>query len=193
MFLFLCRDEAEELYKKVHPHPLVYRNLYEFIMMAFLQGDTRQRNWLRLLYDWEMDYHFQKRNEVHKYLRLHIGDCKLLSKVLHALDENEKSIELLCPRIHKAILPIRNKCREWYIGNEALKKVYHYFKLILFSIKPFLSVTLLYGEYVKNFWFCIIIWTTLSDMSPNGLMQVRTLMQLFILPSSSKLHIRANR
>ena len=179
MFLFVCREEAEELYKKVHSSPMVYRNLYEFIMVAFLPGDEKQKNWLRLLYDWEMDYHFKKRNEVHKYLRLHIGDCELLAKVLHALDENEKSIEDLFPRIHQAILPIRDKCREWYISNKALEKVYHYFKIILFSIKPFLSVTLLYGEYVKNLWFCIIIWTTLSDMSPDGLIQVWSLTQFY--------------
>ena len=46
---------------------------------------------------WEMEMHGNNRTEVINCLRLHIGDCELLSKVIRAF-ENQSSIEDLCPR-----------------------------------------------------------------------------------------------
>ena len=140
-------------------------------MMAHARGASDQRLWLRQLFNWEREFHKQGEDvekEVIKCLRLHIGDCKLLNHVIGAFDPPQGlAFEELGARVQNTLQPVRDACRSCYRADEiktddqtsntahfkCLRRVYHYVKVALHAVKPFLSVSLLYAEYLKNVWF----------------------------------------
>ena len=80
------KDQGKQLFVQVHQNPKLFRNLYAFVMMAFDTSEG-QNSVLQQLLHWEQDLHPESsKDEVIKCLRLHIGDSKLLKRVLLTLN-----------------------------------------------------------------------------------------------------------
>ena len=174
-------ERGKRLYAKVHQNPTLYRNLYEFLLVAFATVKERAKVMCQLE-RWEMEFHDEDRMEVLKCLRLHIGDCNLLLQVLTTL-KPVSSPEGCLQKANEKFIPLWNSCRKLRqkMPDRCMEKSYYIVKLVSHSVKPFLSAALLYFEWLKNLWFAYLISSTLDDMSKGNVFDENVRFETFTI------------
>jgi len=169
-------DKGKELYSKVHQNPILYKNMYEYLLFRYASPDRLNRISAQL-HGWEMDFHSNNHNEVTKCWRLHLGSSDILKSFLISFKASSSSEDGASTsgsnRVYNQYLRLKNflrkkkdenkdnKCLQCFSGFYTLYNMFYY------ALRPFLGASALYFDICKDIVFAILIHESLTALVGN--------------------------
>ena len=162
---------GQRLYAEVHQDPIMYRNMYQYLVFRYASPDRLNRATDQLL-NWEKDFHNHDFNEVVKCWRLHLGSSEVLKTVMDSVNQESGFWDMLYNRY----LPVKLTIRKWRTESAPLpirtcfSAIYKFYNLIFYAVVPFMGASALYFDIFKDISFAYLIYTSLYDMSGGDLL-----------------------
>ena len=167
--LFLPQENlAQHYYALIHRDPVLYRNLYRYLVFRYSTPSLLNRC-MEQLFRWEKDFHGQNNIEALACMRLHLGSSQVLRKVIKSVQPHgvfSSFYNWYMPKKNWMRMQFRSSVpkseRKWF------NTLYMIWNTTWYLVKPFIGASFFYFELIKDLVFTFLIYFTVMDLTKNN-------------------------